>query len=165
MKKIIKGFSLAVFVWMGSRSAALSYTATDYNNAGLQLYNSKSYDQAIQYFSAALSLDPNNTTALQGRANCYYSQGQYSQALADYQKVQALNPSDAQLSQFVQALQAKVGSAPRPGRPPRLPAARWSREWPCTNNSNTKPPYHISNRRSVIIPITPTLIITSAWPR
>jgi len=91
---------------------AQAYTAADYYNAGLQLYNTKNYPQATQYFSAALSLDPNNAAALQGRANCYYAQGQYQQALTDYQKVLSLNPSNAQLSQFVQALQAKVGVSP-----------------------------------------------------
>jgi tetratricopeptide (TPR) repeat protein len=86
-----------------------AFTATDYYNAGLQLYNAQNYSQAIQYFSAAISLDPNSAPALQGRANCYYSQGQYSQALADYQKVESITPSDA-LSQMIQSLQAKVGT-------------------------------------------------------
>ncbi len=86
-----------------------AYTAVDYYNAGLQLYNAQNYSQAIQYFSAAISLDPNNTSSLQGRANCYYTQGQYSLALADYQKVQSITPSDA-LAQMIQSLQAKVGA-------------------------------------------------------
>ena len=74
-----------------------------------RLYNAKNYPQAIQYFSAAIQLDPNNLPALQGRANCYYLQGQYPQALQDYHRVEALSPSD-QLSQFIQSIQAKVGS-------------------------------------------------------
>jgi tetratricopeptide (TPR) repeat protein len=93
---------------------SFAYTAADYYNAGLQLYNSKNYPQAIQYFSAAISLDPHNTSALQGRANCYYVQGQYQQALDDYQKVQALTPSD-QLARLIQALQTKLGASPAGG--------------------------------------------------
>ncbi|HUO56873.1 MAG TPA: tetratricopeptide repeat protein [bacterium] len=89
---------------------AFAVTSADYYQAGVQLYNQRNYAQAIQYFSAALSLDPNNAGALQGRANCNYTQGQYQQALDDYQKVQAINPTP-QLSQFIQALQAKVGAA------------------------------------------------------
>src|ERR1019366_7709513 len=84
-------------------------TSAEYAAAGLQLYNQKNYPQAIQYYSAAISLDPNNAAALQGRANCYYSQGQLPQAISDYQKVYAIAPSP-QLSQFIQALQAKAGT-------------------------------------------------------
>ncbi len=98
-------------------SGALAATSDDYYQAGLTLYNAKNYDQSVQYFSAALQLDPTNAAALQGRANCEYAQGNYPAALADYQKVLSQNPNNAQLSQFVQALQAKVGSAPA------LPAA------------------------------------------
>jgi tetratricopeptide (TPR) repeat protein len=98
-------------------SNAGAYTASDYYNAGLQLYNAKNYQQAAQYFGAAISLDPNNTPALQGQANSYYSLGQYQQALDDYQKVRALQPSP-QLASMIQALQAKVGPAASTTAPP-----------------------------------------------
>ena len=96
-------------ILMQPLSEAKAVTSADYYKAGVQLYTAKNYPQAIQYFSAALSLDPNNPGALQGRANCYYAQGQYQEALNDYQKVQAASPSP-QLTQFIQALQAKVGA-------------------------------------------------------
>ncbi|HUO57110.1 MAG TPA: tetratricopeptide repeat protein [bacterium] len=86
------------------------YTAADYNNAGLKLYTDKNYAQAIQYFTAALNLEPENPTALQSRANANYFLGNYPQALADYEKILAKNPSNTQVAQFVQALRAKVGS-------------------------------------------------------
>lgn len=101
--------------------SAQAYTATDYYNAGLQVYNAKNYAQAIQYFSAAIQMDPNNTAALQGRANCYYAQGQYQQALDDYQKVQAISPNP-QLASMIQSLQAKVG-ANTTAAPPPAPGA------------------------------------------
>jgi tetratricopeptide (TPR) repeat protein len=97
-------------------SPARAYTSSDYYNAGLQLYNAKNYPQAVQYFGAAISLDPNNAAALQGRANSYYALGQYPQALDDYQKVQALQPSPP-LAAMIQALQAKVGAG-SPALPP-----------------------------------------------
>ncbi len=103
--------------------SAFAATSNDYYQAGLSLYNQKNYLQAVQYFSAAVQLDSNNAAALQGRANCYYAQGNYSAALADYQKVLAQNPNNAQLSQFVQALQAKVGAAPTSPAAPPLPGA------------------------------------------
>ena len=102
--------------------AAQAYTVGDYYQAGLQLFNAKDYAKAVQYFSAALSLDPNNTASLQGRANSYYSLGQYQNALNDYQKVQALAPSP-QLSQFIQAVQAKVGPVSPAVGGTALPAA------------------------------------------
>ncbi|HJT24658.1 MAG TPA: tetratricopeptide repeat protein, partial [bacterium] len=99
------------------RSPAQAYTAADYYNAGLQLYNAQNYAQAVQYFSAAIQTDPNNTAALQGRANCYYAQGQYQQALDDYQKVQAISPNP-QLASLIQSLQAKVGTSTAAAPPP-----------------------------------------------
>jgi hypothetical protein len=88
----------------------------DYYNAGLQLYNAQNYAQASQYFSAAVQMDPTNMAALQGRANCYYTLGRYSEALADYQKVESVMPSDA-LAQLIQSLQAKVAATPATGGP------------------------------------------------
>lgn len=90
-------------------------TAADYYQAALQLYNAKNYSLAVQYFGAAISLDPNNMAAYQGRANCEYSLGNKEAALADYQKVYAAQPTP-QLLQFIQALQAQVGA------PPPIPA-------------------------------------------
>ncbi len=113
---------LALGALLALAPAAGAYTATDYYNAGLQLYNAQNYDQAIQYFSAAIQLDPNNAPALQGRANCYYAQGQYPQALDDYQRVQALQPSP-QLAAMIQALQAKLGAAPAAPAQPPVPGA------------------------------------------
>jgi tetratricopeptide (TPR) repeat protein len=102
-------FLVAGFMFILSQNV-YGYTAADYYNAGLQLYNAKNYPQAIQYFSAAISLDPNNAADLQGRANCHYALGEYQDALNDYEKVQAISPSD-QLSQFIQSLRTKVGAS------------------------------------------------------
>ncbi len=97
------------FAALGSFSDLYGYTSTDYYNAGLQLYQSRNYAQANAYFSAALQADPHNAAALQGRANCYYAQGRYPEALADYRQVQALQPDNTRLAAFIQALQSKVG--------------------------------------------------------
>ena len=111
-----------VVLFFALSQAAQGYTVADYYQAGLQLFNAKDYVKAVQYFSAALSLDPNNTASLQGRANCYYSLGQYQDALNDYEKVQAIAPSP-QLSQFIQAVQAKVGPASPASGAAALPVA------------------------------------------
>src|ERR1700722_15479571 len=120
-------FFMVAFVFLSSFSSnAAAYTATDYYNAGLQLYNAKNYDQARQYFEAAVNLDPTNTAALTGAANCYYVQGDDAQALVDYQKLQAMDPNNSQWPALIQQLQAKTASASpaTPGSPaaPSAPA-------------------------------------------
>ena len=110
--KLYRFFTLLVSALLISRTAG-AYTSADYYNAGLQLYKAQNYQQAIQYFSAALQVDPNNAAALQGRANSYYSLGQYQQALDDYQKVQTLQPNP-QLASMIQALQSKLGASAAP---------------------------------------------------
>jgi tetratricopeptide (TPR) repeat protein len=87
-----------------------AYTTSDYYNAGLKTYSDKNFTQAIQYFSTAISLDPNNPSSYMVRANCYYYLGQYPQALADYQKVQVLQPND-KIAAMIQNLQAKISSS------------------------------------------------------
>ncbi len=99
---------LSVFVAAPRLQAA---TSADYYQAGLQLYNAKNYALAVQYFGAAISLDPNNLAAYQGRANCEYTLGNKAAALADYQRVESVQPNP-QLAQFIQALQAQVGYVP-----------------------------------------------------
>lgn len=108
--QLFRRFGLVAVLFLAS-SAALAATAVDYYNAGLQFYTAKNYAQAIQYFTAALNMDPNNAGALQSRGNCYYQQGDYQNALADYQKTLALTPNNTQLATFVQTLQAKVVTA------------------------------------------------------
>ena len=101
---------LTLFV-LGMSSTAQAATSADYYRAGLQLYNARNYSQAVLYFGAAISLDPNNMSAYQGRANCEYALGNKQAALADYQKVQSVQPNP-QLAQFILALQAQLTAPP-----------------------------------------------------
>lgn len=100
-----------LFCVLSMTSEVYGYTAADYTKAGLQFYNQKNYAMAIRYFNAALSMTPPDPRALQVRANCYYFLGQYQSALADYEKILAQSPSGP-VSQFVQALRAKMAAAP-----------------------------------------------------
>ncbi len=74
---------------MGSRAYV---SAAEYDNSGLQLYNAYVYDEAQQYYELALQSDPQDPAALMGSGNCHYALGQYAEALADYRKLQALQP-------------------------------------------------------------------------
>ncbi|HVM33263.1 MAG TPA: tetratricopeptide repeat protein [bacterium] len=85
--------------------------AAQYYAAGNQLYAAHNYAQAAQYYSAATKTDPNYALAYQGLGNCFYALGRRQDSLAFYQRALALNPSNAQLSQFVQNLQAQLGGA------------------------------------------------------
>ncbi len=105
-----------VFLALTIETRAYGYTAADYTNAGLKVYAQKNYALAIRYFTAALAIQPADARALQGRANCYYFLAQYQPALVDYEKLLAQNPSGP-VSQFVQALRTKMGSAPPPTSP------------------------------------------------
>lgn len=92
-------------------------TADQYYAAGVQMYNSRNYTQALQYLNAAIKLNPNNAAAYQAAGNCYYAMGNKPYALTYYQRASALQPTNAQLAQFVRNLQAQAGGAPAAAAP------------------------------------------------
>jgi tetratricopeptide (TPR) repeat protein len=114
---------LAVTILIGLISSvpatvqAQGASADQYVASGQQLLNAKNYTQAAQYYYAALKIDPNNFAAYQGLGNCYYLSGRKSDALTFYQRALSIQPSNAQLAQFVQNLQGQVsgGAAAAPG--------------------------------------------------
>jgi tetratricopeptide (TPR) repeat protein len=108
-KHLVFSALLIISVCFFSSSQAFAYSSADYYKAGLQLYSAKNYSQAVRYFGAAIQLDPNNIAALQARGNCNYVSGDYNDALSDYQRVQAIAPSDA-LTQFISKIQSKINS-------------------------------------------------------
>jgi len=83
-------------------------SADQYVAAGQQLLNQHNYTQAAQYYYAAVKLDPNNAAAYQGLGTCYYMSGRKADALTFYQRALSLQPSNAQLAQFVQGLQSQL---------------------------------------------------------
>lgn len=105
--KIVCRFSATAFL-LFLAVGAQAHTSDEYYHAGLNLYSGKDYDKAIQYFAAAIKLDPQNAAAYQGRGNCYYAKADYADALQDYRQVQQLRPSP-QINQFIDRIQAKMG--------------------------------------------------------
>ncbi len=106
---------VAVLLFLaGLTSSVMAQTGTSaqYMQAGNTAYGAKNYDQAIQYYQAVVGLTPNYGPAYQGLGNCYYSKGDNTNALANYEKALNLDPNNASLSSFVQSLKAKVGTAP-----------------------------------------------------
>jgi len=55
--------------------------------------NTDRVDEAFRLYGEILASEPDNVTALNARADIYYRRSQYDEALADYEKVLALDPS------------------------------------------------------------------------
>jgi tetratricopeptide (TPR) repeat protein len=99
---MIMSFSIPV------AAKAQAASAQQYYAAGTQMHNARNYTQAIQYFNAAIKLNPSYAAAYQGAGNSYYAMGNKQNALAYYQRASALQPTNTQLAQFVQNLKAQV---------------------------------------------------------
>ena len=102
--------ALAVILGTPLSLRAQASSAGQYFAAANQLYTSKNYNQAIQYYTAVVKSNPNYAPAFQGIGNCYYALGNKPYALAYYKKAYQLSPS-AQLGQFIQTLQGQTAGA------------------------------------------------------
>lgn len=60
--------------------------------AGNAAFKEGRYDQAAQHFTAAIKLDANNAVLYSNRSGAYTSLGNYTDALADAERVVALQP-------------------------------------------------------------------------
>ena len=126
-KGVWRLLALAMFLGSPLSLKAQAYSAGQYFTAANQLYSSRNYNQAIQYYGAVVKSNPTYAPAYQGIGNCYYALGNKPYALAYYQKAYQISPS-AQLGQFIQSLQAQAASsgvgmglqAPRPQINPSL---------------------------------------------
>jgi hypothetical protein len=139
MKRIILTFAL---FFSATGYVFAQATADQYLAAGNQFYIAKNYPQALQYYQAAVQLNPNSSAANQGLGNCYYVQGQKDQALGAYQKALALDPNNTQLAAFVQALEPQVQNTA-----PALPASTSA-----SPASNFKPHLYLGARLGGLIP-------------
>jgi tetratricopeptide (TPR) repeat protein len=85
---------------------AATPAAAQWYVAGNRYYAQKQYDQAIQYFSQSLKLDPRQAAAYQMLGNCFYAKGNMGGALQYYRYALQLNPANAPLASLVQRLSA-----------------------------------------------------------
>lgn len=105
-----------LLVILSAPAAFAQATAQQYLNAGNQLYGAKDYTRAVQYYRAAIQMDPNNAAAYQGLGSGQYALGQKREALASFERSLQLNPNNPALAGFTQRLRTEVGSA-APGLP------------------------------------------------
>ena len=55
----------------------------------------REYQEAIEHYTEAIQLDPNNALAYNNRGNAYLSLGQYQRAIQDYDKAIQIDPNYA----------------------------------------------------------------------
>jgi hypothetical protein len=121
MNRSTSGETMKKIIWLGcilfmAMTASLfgAQDAAQYMTAANQLYGSKDYSKAIQYYEAAVKIDPNSAAAYQGMGNCYYALGLKPDALKAYKKALKLEPSNAQLANFVQAFKDQSSDVSTP---------------------------------------------------
>src|SRR3990170_5551095 len=76
--------------------AADTLSAADWFKKGRQYWLNKEYDKAIEAFTSAIALDPNDAVAYNNRGVVYgRDKGQYDRAIEDFNKAIQLDPNDA----------------------------------------------------------------------
>ncbi len=85
--------------------------AVSYYEYGNDLFSQGNYDQAIEYYRQAISLNADFWQAYQGLGTSYYMKGDYPTSLAQVSEALMLNPGDKDLIAFKGQLEALVGAA------------------------------------------------------
>jgi len=89
-----------IFILLFFTSALWAATSADYYAAGIQLYQQKQYAKSIQYFRAAIQLDPQNWKAYQVMGQAYYQLGDKTDAVQMMDQSLQINPGNQPLRQF-----------------------------------------------------------------
>lgn len=67
----------------------------DYASAGTPFIEQKNYDEALKYYDAAVTLDANNSAALNNRGVVHHRRAEKEAAIADFKRAAELGNSDA----------------------------------------------------------------------
>jgi len=89
----------------GAAAPAGGASATDvaYQN-GVKYMQAKQYQYAAYYFNQATISDPNSAKAWQGLGNAFFAQGNKPKAIEAWDKAVTLDPTNAQLANYVASL-------------------------------------------------------------
>jgi len=70
----------------------LSFKALDLKDKGNAALAIGDYDQAIEHYTQAIALDPNNHVLFSNRSAAFAKQGKYQNALEDAEKTVSIKP-------------------------------------------------------------------------
>ncbi len=69
----------------------------DYFNQGIDCHEKGKHEEALEYYTKALSKNPKDSDILCNRGNVYLDMGKYDKAIEDYGRAIKLNPNDSDL--------------------------------------------------------------------
>ncbi|MCF7939503.1 MAG: tetratricopeptide repeat protein, partial [Spirochaetales bacterium] len=82
-----------VFLFLVAASvSAQQMSAREWNSRGMELRDSGNFYDAIDAYQQALQINPNYTAPLLGSAVCYFSLGEYEQALVFAERARSISP-------------------------------------------------------------------------
>lgn len=82
--------------------------AYEYYLAGVDLYQQGNYEEAFNYLSYAIQLDPQLSEAYQYIGNIFYETERYKEALEYYKKAVELNPNDYEFAKWVEDFEKSI---------------------------------------------------------
>lgn len=83
MKKILLVLLLTIFAY-----------SDNYMTLGDKEYSNGNFDKAIEFYTKAIYINPNNTKAHNSRGVAYYELKDYRSAINDYTKVLSIQPNN-----------------------------------------------------------------------
>jgi tetratricopeptide (TPR) repeat protein len=103
MMRLIRTGAVALALLTASGGVALAQDETTFNK-GVEQFNAKNYDAAARSFGLYLQAHPGNKSALKNRGLAYLNLKEYDLAVADLERVVAMDPSYDNLVQYANAL-------------------------------------------------------------
>lgn len=104
---------------LAKKSRPAEETAADYIVAGDQRLDREDYETAIDWYTKAIKLTPDNAIAYYARGTAYYRKGEYENAIADYERALELEPSRTDIQGALQTAREELAkkNAPAPVEP------------------------------------------------
>jgi tetratricopeptide (TPR) repeat protein len=98
-------FTCVALAFSAKGSSPAPYTIIDSGNAA---YAKGNYDKAITFYNSFTTSGYQSAQAYYNLGNCYYRKADYANAILNYEKAKALNPSDADIQFNLQLANLKT---------------------------------------------------------